>query len=59
MQGLCDLWPCYLFVFIKEDGLACYRIHSTLHVTPAMEAGLAGHAWTVEELVELLKTTAP
>jgi hypothetical protein len=56
---LCDLWPCYLFVFIKEDGLACYRIHSTLHVTPAMEAGLAGHAWTMEELVELLKTTAP
>ncbi len=26
------------------------RIHSTLRVTPAMEAGLARHAWSVEEL---------
>ena len=30
------------------------RIHSTLRVTPAMEAGLADHAWSVEELVRLL-----
>lgn len=30
------------------------RIHSTLRVTPAMEAGLAGHVWSLEELVGLL-----
>ena len=30
------------------------RIHSTLRVTPAMEAGLAGHVWSIEELVSLL-----
>ena len=30
------------------------RIHKTLRVTPAMEAGLAGHVWTVEELVALI-----
>lgn len=30
------------------------RIHSTLRVTPAMEAGLADHAWTLDELVALI-----
>lgn len=30
------------------------RIHQTLRVTPAMEAGIAEHAWTVEEIVALL-----
>ena len=30
------------------------RVHQTLRVTPAMEAGLADHVWTVEELVGLL-----
>jgi hypothetical protein len=30
------------------------RVHQTLRVTPAMEAGLASHVWTVEELVALL-----
>lgn len=30
------------------------RIHMTLRVTPAMEAGLANHPWTLEELVGLL-----
>jgi IS1 family transposase len=30
------------------------RVHKTLRVTPAMEAGLAGHVWSVEELVGLL-----
>jgi hypothetical protein len=28
------------------------RIHKTLRVTPAMEAGLSGHAWTIRELLE-------
>jgi IS1 family transposase len=31
------------------------RVHQTLRVTPAMEAGLANHVWTVEELVQLLE----
>jgi len=31
------------------------RIHQTLRVTPAMEAGIAGHVWTLEELVGLLE----
>jgi hypothetical protein len=30
------------------------RIHQTLRVTPAMEAGLADHPWSLEELVGLL-----
>ncbi len=30
------------------------RVHKTLRVTPAMEAGLTGHVWTLEELVSLL-----
>lgn len=31
------------------------RIHKTLRVTPAMEAGLADHVWSVEELLDLLQ----
>jgi IS1 family transposase len=30
------------------------RIHQTLRVTPAMEAGVTDHAWTAEEIVGLL-----
>jgi IS1 family transposase len=30
------------------------RIHKTLRVTPAMEAGIADHVWSMEELVSLL-----
>jgi IS1 family transposase len=30
------------------------RIHQTLRVIPAMEAGLCDHAWSMEELVSLL-----
>ena len=30
------------------------RIHKTLRVTPAMEAGLTNHVWTIEELVDVL-----
>jgi IS1 family transposase len=29
------------------------RIHKTLRVTPAMEAGLSGHAWSLEEIAAL------
>jgi hypothetical protein len=31
------------------------RVHQTLRVTPAMEAGLSNHVWTIEELVGLLE----
>ena len=31
------------------------RIHQTLRVTPAMEAGVANHVWSVEEIVGLLR----
>jgi hypothetical protein len=30
------------------------RLHSTLCVTPAMEIGLSGHVWAIEELCALL-----
>jgi IS1 family transposase len=30
------------------------RVHQTLRVTPAMEAGLADHVWTMDELIALL-----
>lgn len=31
------------------------RVHQTLRVTPAMEAGISDHVWSVEELVGLLE----
>lgn len=31
------------------------RIHKTLRVTPAMEAGLSNHVWSLEELIGLLQ----
>ena len=31
------------------------RVHQTLRVTPAMEAGLADHVWTISELVSTLE----
>jgi IS1 family transposase len=35
------------------------RIHQTLRVTPAMEAGLADHAWTIQELVTIGDAAMP
>jgi IS1 family transposase len=32
------------------------RIHKTLRVTPAMEAGIADHVWSVEEIADLLES---
>ena len=29
------------------------RIHKTLRVTPAMQAGIADHVWTLEEIAKL------
>lgn len=31
------------------------RVHQTLRVTPAMEAGVAAHVWSIEEIVGLLE----
>jgi len=30
------------------------RIHQTLRVTPAMEAGVSDHVWSVTEIVALV-----
>ncbi len=30
------------------------RVHQTLRVTPAMEAGIADHVWSIDEIVGLL-----
>jgi len=35
------------------------RVHKTLRVTPAMEAGLTDHVWTLEELVGLIPEKKP
>jgi IS1 family transposase len=34
------------------------RVHQTLRVTPAMEAGIATHVWSIDELVGLLEQKA-
>ncbi len=34
------------------------RVHQTLRVTPAMEAGIADRVWSIEELVQLLGKNA-
>jgi hypothetical protein len=34
------------------------RVHQTLRVTPAMEAGIADHVWSIEEVVSLLDRSA-
>jgi hypothetical protein len=30
------------------------RIHQTLRVTPAMEAGISDHVWSLDEVIDLL-----
>jgi hypothetical protein len=30
------------------------RVHQTLRVTPAMEAAISDHVWSLEEIVKLL-----
>ncbi len=31
------------------------RIHQSLRVTPAMEAGASDHVWSIEEMIALLR----
>jgi len=35
------------------------RIHKTLRVTPAMEAGVSDHVWSIEEIVEMIDRATP
>jgi len=35
------------------------RIHQTLRVTPAMEAGITDHVWSLEEIVQLISSPKP
>ena len=30
------------------------KIHGVLRVAPAMEAGVSGHVWSIEEIVDLV-----
>jgi hypothetical protein len=34
------------------------RVHQTLRVTPAMEAGIADYIWSIEEVVSLVDRSA-
>ena len=34
------------------------RIHQSLRVTPAMEAGVSDHVWSIEEIVGLMDWAA-
>lgn len=31
------------------------RVHQSLRVTPAMEAGLSDHVWNIDEIVKLIE----
>jgi hypothetical protein len=35
------------------------RIHQTLRVTPAMQASVADHVWSVDEVISLLDRRSP
>ena len=48
--------PNHDFVGIEEN---VERIHKTLRVTPAMEAGISDHVWTLQEIAALVKDEAP
>jgi len=49
----CDeIWQfCYALHYMWHNFV---RIHKTLRATPAMEAGIADHVWSFEELIALL-----
>jgi hypothetical protein len=48
-------------IFYGDEAVTLYflhysfrRIHSTLRVTPAMQAGISDHVWSIGELCDLL-----
>ena len=43
-----NLWAALALYFAWYNFV---RVHKTLRVTPAMEAGIADHVWTVRELL--------
>jgi hypothetical protein len=52
---------CYLPELVHKAACALHfayynfcRIHKSLRVTPAMEAGISDHVWSIEELCSLL-----
>jgi hypothetical protein len=47
-QEVGDLWAAYCLNFAYYN--FC-RIHTTLRVTPAMEAGITGSVWTLADLM--------
>ena len=48
-RGLGEFQRAALALFFLHYNFA--RIHKTLRVTPAMEAGLTDHVWSVRELL--------
>jgi hypothetical protein len=49
--------PCHMVAICHAYYNFC-RVHQTLRVTPAMEAGLTDYIWSLEELIGLLETSA-
>jgi hypothetical protein len=47
-------WENHAMVSLYFMGYNFARVHQTLRVTPAMEAGIANHVWSIEEIVGLL-----
>ena len=35
------------------------KVHQTLRVTPAMEAGITDHVWTIAEMIKNLNPNKP
>jgi len=44
---------CVALYFMHYKHYNFCRIHQTLRVTPAMEAGISDHVWTMTEIVTL------
>jgi hypothetical protein len=54
-RGECSIFPVAILCSIYNAYYNFCRVHQTLRVTPAMEAGLTDHIWSLEELVSLLE----
>jgi hypothetical protein len=63
-DGDAQIYPAHQWILKKAENHAAMvaihfmyynfgRIHKTLRVTPAMQAGLADHVWSLEEIAEL------